>query len=337
MTDEPQNELPPMPTLPEVPPSHELPPLEEEEWDDTVQEEAVMAFLAKLMPLVISLLFHVGLFLVMFFLVFLVVNTKKADEIIVPSDVLSEDPGGKFSPQSSKTTSQSTSSARKVFTRKESVTTPSSGKTSKALNVTGISGGTSGAGGMGMGGASGGSAGAGLFGSGGNAFNVVYVIDRSGSMLNSFELVRDALYTSIGNLSEKQEFHVILFSDKRTPLEMEDRKLVSVSRKNRKKAFAFLRDVRPIGQTDPVPAIDSAFRVLKGARKRGQLMFLLTDGDFPDNAEVLAAIRSKNKDKKVHINTYLYGNKPPEAVKVMKEIAKENGGKYKFVKEEEEY
>ena len=54
-----------------------------------------------------------------------------------------------------------------------------------------------------------------------------------------------------------------------------------------------------------------------------------------DNAAVLAAVRKLNSAGKVHINTYLYGNKPPEAEKVMKQIAKENGGRFRYVSPEE--
>ena len=46
---------------------------------------------------------------------------------------------------------------------------------------------------------------------------------------------------------------------------------------------------------------------------------------------MLALVRTLNKDKAVRIHTYLYGNRPPAAVKVLKQIAKESDGKYKFV------
>ena len=86
-----------------------------------------------------------------------------------------------------------------------------------------------------------------------------------------------------------------------------------------------------------VYAIERAFAVLARAdqRRPGMLIYLLTDGNFPDNAAVLATIRKLNVDKKVSINTYLYGRRPPEAEKVMRLIAKENKGRYKYVSADE--
>ena len=175
-----------------------------------------------------------------------------------------------------------------------------------------------------------------FFGSGGNAHHVVYAIDRSGSMVETFDTVRTEMLISISRLSPKQDFHVILFA-KGPPLEAAARRLSVASRMNKGAAAKFLEDVRAQGQTDAIPALKRAFAVLARADKRRgrKLIYLLTDGNFPDNAAVLAAIRKLNKDKKVSINTYLYGRRPPEAEKVMRLIAKENKGRYKYVSADE--
>ena len=99
------------------------------------------------------------------------------------------------------------------------------------------------------------------------------------------------------------------------------------------------RRINPQGQTDPVPALQRAFNVLSRANtskgRRGKLVYLLTDGDFPDNKAVLAAVRKENTKKDVHINTYLYGYKGKQVVDVMQKIASENGGRYKHVSSDE--
>jgi uncharacterized protein with von Willebrand factor type A (vWA) domain len=112
---------------------------------------------------------------------------------------------------------------------------------------------------------------------------------------------------------------------------------MSATEKAKLRAVAFLRGKRALRQTDPIPALQRAFAVLKMAdRKRpGKLIYLLTDGVFPDNKAVLQEIRNLNRQKEVHVNTFLYGNRPPVAAKVMRMIAKENGGQYKYVSGDE--
>jgi len=170
---------------------------------------------------------------------------------------------------------------------------------------------------------------------GGNVYHVVYVIDRSGSMVDTFEQVRQELAISIGELQEIQDFHVILFAEG-PPIEYGPKRLVPAAARHKEGVATFLEGVRAetdakIGGTDPTLALMRAFGVLQGAGKGGKLIYLLTDGEFNNNEMVLAAIRQWNASKSIHINTFLYGRRPPEAERVMKQIADENGGRYKYV------
>ncbi len=75
-------------------------------------------------------------------------------------------------------------------------------------------------------------------------------------------------------------------------------------------------------------------------KRPGRVVYLLTDGRFPDNKGVLSEIKKLSNRRlpggdTVKICTFLYGNKPPEAEKVMKQIAKDTGGTYAFVQREE--
>jgi uncharacterized protein with von Willebrand factor type A (vWA) domain len=167
-----------------------------------------------------------------------------------------------------------------------------------------------------------------FFGSGGNTHHAVYVIDRSGSMLDTFDAVRQEMLISISKLNDKeQDFHVILFADG-PPIEMGAKRLVMAGKDNKRQAADFLAALRPEGQTDPIPALMRAFEVLDRAdrSKSGKLIYLLTNGDFPDNEGVLKAIRERNKNKEVHIYTYLYGPRERAALDVLNKIARENGG-----------
>ena len=175
-----------------------------------------------------------------------------------------------------------------------------------------------------------------FFGSGSRADHLCYVVDRSGSMIDTFDAVRTEMLVSIARLRSSQDFHIILFAEG-NPKELMHRRLVPATDRYKEDVATFLETIRAEGKTDPIPALLRAFDVLAQAdpSKPGKVIYLLTDGVFPDNQAVLKAIRARNADKGVIIHTFLYGNKPPEAEKVMKDIAAENGGKYKFVSTEE--
>ena len=66
-----------------------------------------------------------------------------------------------------------------------------------------------------------------------------------------------------------------------------------------------------------------------------QLIYMLTDGDFPDNNRVIEEIRKLNKDKKVKINTIAFMDRGEQYEKLLKQIADENGGLFKFVSDAE--
>jgi hypothetical protein len=111
--------------------------------------------------------------------------------------------------------------------------------------------------------------------------------------------------------------------------------LVLATPENKRKAFTFLEDVSTSGTTNPIPGLEVAFK------SKPQLIFLLTDADFPDNGAVLSAIRRLNAGKQTRVNTIAFtsGDASDELsqgfVELMKTIAQENGGTFKLVKENE--
>ena len=171
------------------------------------------------------------------------------------------------------------------------------------------------------------------------AANIVYVIDRSGSMHRTFGIVREDMINSIIALDAEpadefidQWFHVILFADGE-PIEHDASRLVAATLGNKASACEFLQEVQAAGQTDPIPALRRAFTVLSRAQDpdEGRVMFLLTDGDFPDNREVFETIAELNRNNSVTINTILFGRRTAESERVMARIADDSGGWYKFV------
>jgi hypothetical protein len=82
----------------------------------------------------------------------------------------------------------------------------------------------------------------------GRPYHVVYVVDCSGSMPDSFDLVRSTMHNSIAKLHENQQFRVISFGGQSG--EPETRQLVRASRENKTKVAEFIRDVQPQGTGD---------------------------------------------------------------------------------------
>ncbi|MCX5669777.1 MAG: VWA domain-containing protein [Planctomycetota bacterium] len=154
------------------------------------------------------------------------------------------------------------------------------------------------------------------------AAKVVYLVDRSGSMTDSLEIVKYELKRSIGELDEESEFHVIFYSTGPV-VEMPTRRLVHATERNKQMAFEFIDLVIAMGGTDPSQAIERAFAV------KPDLVYLLTDGEF-DRA-VADLVKRRNADGRVKVCTigFLYHPKDP----VLVDIAERNGGQYKFISE----
>ena len=170
-----------------------------------------------------------------------------------------------------------------------------------------------------------GKGGRGFFGAGTEteiAHKIVYVVDRSGSMTDSIAYVKFELKRSIGELGEDTEFHVIFYSSG-PPVEMPTRRLVAATERNKQLAFEFIDGIIPQGETDPSKALDRAFAV------GPELIFLLTDGEF-DRA-IIDLVKRSNVGTKVTVHTIGFLYRTGEAV--LKEIAEQNNGNYKFVSE----
>ncbi len=105
---------------------------------------------------------------------------------------------------------------------------------------------------------------------------VIYVIDRSGSMVDVFDMVKYEMRKSIALLNEDQYFHVIFFSEGQ-PIETKPRGLVPATDNNKLRCGRWLDEIVPCGQTDPIPALERAFDVLSHADSpKGKLIYLLT-------------------------------------------------------------
>jgi len=159
-----------------------------------------------------------------------------------------------------------------------------------------------------------------------DAQKIVYVVDRSGSMTDSIDYVKEELKGSIGDLAEKKEFHVLFYSSGPC-VEMPMRRLVDATERNKQFAYEFVDGIIAQGETDPSDALRRAFTV------RPEVIYLLTDGEF-DRA-IVGLVRGLNAGGRVRVHTigFLYTRPGTSAEGVLKQIAAENGGNYKFVSE----
>jgi hypothetical protein len=174
-----------------------------------------------------------------------------------------------------------------------------------------------------------------FMGSGGNATKVAFVCDASGSMVGpQFDMLKDEISKAVSRLRPVQAFDVVFFKNagcEALTLNAHSGNLMMATTDNQKKTADFLKEIETGPDSDPVPALRHAFNM------KPQLVYLLTDGAFQDNKEVLEEVRRLNASKKVKINTIAFFrmNVEPSDRKLCEEvlgtIASENGGTFKVV------
>lgn len=160
--------------------------------------------------------------------------------------------------------------------------------------------------------------------------SVAFLCDASGSMLPKFTALKRELSKAIEQLQPVQSFTIHFFSDKRSI--SFSPQLLMATPENKLRALDFLENVAPRGSTDPIPSLELAFKA------KPQLIFLLTDGDFPDNPAVLNRIGQLNRDHRVRINTIAFvgeGDSDTAFIALLKQIARDSGGLYRHVTQEE--
>lgn len=106
--------------------------------------------------------------------------------------------------------------------------------------------------------------------------DVVYVVDVSGSMASSLAFVVEELKQSLTRLDERQRFAIVAFADRRSIMSepattwLFGSGLTPASPANIGRAAKWLDDLRPMGRSDPLPALESAIAL------QPDVIFLLT-------------------------------------------------------------
>jgi hypothetical protein len=159
------------------------------------------------------------------------------------------------------------------------------------------------------------------------ASSFVYVLDRSGSMQDTFYLVQRELIRAIGSLEEDQRFNVIWFSE--GAADVLSPRMQSASFTNKRAAFEAIQNIAPGGRTEPFDALR------RGLMFKPDVLYFLSDGDFGDqNTRLFDLIRRLNATRRTTINTILFVYESVgDGASVLKRIAEMGGGRYKHVAE----
>jgi len=156
----------------------------------------------------------------------------------------------------------------------------------------------------------------------GKAAKIIYVIDRSGSMTNSIDYVKYELKRCISELDYNTEF-LVLFLSSGWPTEMPTRRLVPATDRNKAIAFEYIDSIIALGITDPSKALERAFAA------EPEVIYLLTDREW--DKQIVGLIKRLNPEGKTKVHTigFIYKTGEP----ILKEMAAENGGTYRFISE----
>ncbi len=321
------------PAQPQPPVEEQL--LEEEEKEDVGKE--ISAVLSTMLPWGISVLLHVGILILAIFIVWTTVKQVQEEAPIVPSVRLSERPGAQLSQSQQKVQQQS--AAKRSLTKSTENSQVTNQKVKLDSRLIGVAGGSAGAKANPFGGNVGadGPFAVGFIGGGGNARKIAFIIDASGSLIDTLPFVIQELKKTINDLSDQQSFAVIFAVDGHV-VEMPPSGLTPATPEMKEKAMAWMDpragNVVPRGLTDPVPA------VIQALRYRPDLLYILSDnitgrGHYErDQKELLAEIeRANSAGTKINTLQFLYKD-PLEAYgfqPTLKVISDKSGGVYKLV------
>ena len=155
-----------------------------------------------------------------------------------------------------------------------------------------------------------------------SANNIIYLVDRSGSMVETFGGVKGELLESIGRLWKGQRFQIVLLGEGPQPL---FKTCVLATPDNKLSAKKRLAPSIAQGQTKMTPAIQEAAKYTRSGKNTA--VVLITDGVPEDCPAVLKAA----KELGVPVHAILYGTKFKAGVAFMKSVAKETNGTYRYV------
>jgi Mg-chelatase subunit ChlD len=180
-------------------------------------------------------------------------------------------------------------------------------------------------------------------------YQIVYVLDTSGSMAGSFDEIRADFKDSIRRLRAEELFHVVCFA-RDSYQELRAKRLVLATEENKRLAIKALDEIRVGGpKSSPIAALEVAFNAFRYAPPHGpgRVCHVVTSREFSacgyqykepggtvltGSEAIIAWVRANNKDVRVHVYPIILGPPPSaETKEFLKKLAEENGGRYKYV------
>ncbi len=173
-----------------------------------------------------------------------------------------------------------------------------------------------------------------------NARRIVYVIDASGSMISSFQIIIEELGRSLESLNPQQQFQVVFFQKNDAVIARKMDKLVPATQDEKLATLAWINDrsnILPQGRSNPLAAIEKAMRL------KPDVIFLLSEnitgsGQFEiDQADLLALLEKLNPidpetgRRTTQINCVQFLD--PDPLDTLRKIAEIHGGAkgYRFL------
>ena len=163
-----------------------------------------------------------------------------------------------------------------------------------------------------------------FYGIKGNGKRFAFVCDVSGSMKGApFKRLIQELQQSITRLPPYAQFYVVFFNDDVYPLYWPQpvASMVPAIAANKARLQTWMDHVSPGGSTYAFEAIHAAFNV------RPDTIFLLTDGAFHDETEVMKAFKSMGQQRPVSVHTVSIGRSSV----ILQQIAQMNRGLYREI------
>jgi len=155
----------------------------------------------------------------------------------------------------------------------------------------------------------------------GNRF--IFIIDKSGSMKGGrFAAAQNALIQSLRRLRPGKSFFLFMYDDKSE--QFPSRRWLTASNSDKNAAIRWIQQASTGGGTNPLDYMKNAFGM------KPSTIWLLSDGKFTDENGVVQLIRSLNRNKAVRVNTMALVD--DVGGKILQQIAAENRGAYRFIK-----
>jgi len=301
------------------------------------EEDALTRFL----PWTVSFLIHVGLVLLALFVVWSTVMANQDEQIIIPTARLSATPGAPLQIKQTPRLKADPMARRTVSPLRNQTPVQLLTQPRNDAALVGVLGASGDANPFEATIAGGGELRAQFLGSGGNARRIAFIIDASGSLIDTFPFVIRELKRSISQLGGRQQFTVIFYQGADVievpPFGIDAKRATPAVKQQVIDWLAQEKyHVTPKGTSNPVRALRRAFEY------RPQLVFLLSDaitgqGQYEiDQRRLLDEIQQANRSG-TKINTLQFLHEDP-LVKAgltgtMKLIARQSGGVYTYVSE----